>query len=236
MINIKLSQYTMFHIAHLSEEQVKEIEAAAEAATQFVQAGTKKYPLVKFYLENDAMADPERAFGDKYDGKGIEMTYGVMPKYDRDRFPIIHPTAAAISTDLWEEEVIPELEVMTIADFNKYANKLFKFERMDYKHPWVSASHMIKFYNLGQLSANFPLDLWEEAHPLHYLFNELNSNRKWTDEEGYTHDVVRFWDEKYHKEIFYADIYEHTPDGAISGHHRNFLFVKVPKKDVFFKD
>ena len=241
MINIKLSQYHLFHLVRLTDEQIKEIETARENATQFIQAGTKQYPIVDFYVENDCMAEAstERAFGAAYDGKGFEVRYGLLPKNSDDRYPIIHLTAVALDEDLADEPVIPELELITKKKFNAFGEKTVKFESMKYNHPYVKATHMIVFYDTAAIAANFPIDIWEEALPLHYLFNELNSNRKWKDpdsEDGYTYDVVRFWDDKYHKVDYYADVYEHTPDGAINTRQRNFLFKKVKEKDIFFKD
>ena len=239
MINIKLSQYHLFHLVRLTDEQIKEIETARETATQFIKAGTKQYPIVDFYVENDCMKaeSTERAYGSHYDGKGFTVSYGLLPKNEDERYPIIHLTAAVLNEDLADEPVIPELELLTIKKFNAYGEKTVKFERMDYKHPYVKATYMIKFYDTGAIAANFPIDIWEEAHSLHYLFNELNSNRKWKDpESGYTYDVVRFWDEKYHKEDYYADIYEHTPDDAFNPRQRNFLFKKVRKTEIFFED
>ena len=241
MINIKLSQYHLFHLVNLSDEQIEEIEAARENAMQFIKAGTKQYPIVDFYVENDCMAEEstERAYGDHYDGKGFEVSYGLLPKNSADRYPIIHLTAVALDEDLADEPVIPELELITKKKFNAFGHRAVQFEKMDYNHPYVKATHMIKFYDTANIAANFPLDIWEEALPLHYLFNELNSNRKWKDpddEDGRTYDVVRFWDDKYHKVDYYADVYEHTPDGAVFSRQRNFLFKKVKEKDIIFKD
>ena len=115
MINIKLSQYHLFHLVNLSDEQIEEIEAARENAMQFIKAGTKQYPIVDFYVENDCMAEEstERAYGDHYDGKGFEVSYGLLPKNSADRYPIIHLTAVALDEDLADEPVIPELELIT---------------------------------------------------------------------------------------------------------------------------
>ena len=241
MINIKLSQYHLFHLVSLTDEQIKEIEAAREAATQFIKAGTKQYPIVDFYVENDCIAEAatERVLGSHYDGKGFEVRYGLLPKNSDDRFPIIHLTAVALNEDLADEPVIPELELITKKKFNTYGHDVIKLEPMDYKHPYVKATHMIKFHDTASIAANFPIDIWEEALPLHYLFNELNSNRKWKDpesEDGNICDVMRLWDDKYHKVDYYADVYEHTPDGAAMFRQRNFLFKKVKEKDIIYKD
>ena len=39
MINIKLSQYFIFHLVKLTDEQKQEINAARENAKQFIQSG-----------------------------------------------------------------------------------------------------------------------------------------------------------------------------------------------------
>ncbi len=80
MITIKLSNYYTFHITGLTDKQNEEIKTAMASATQFVMAGTRKCPIVKFYVENDIYDEKnaKQAFDDRYDGKGFEASYGLI--------------------------------------------------------------------------------------------------------------------------------------------------------------
>jgi len=141
-----------------------------------------------------------------------------------------------LDADLWKKDVIPECRIISIELFNEWASGYFKFEKINY----VSCSeekptHMIKFNSMPSFSANYPFDKWMESVPLHYFANELNSNLRWRSKNGGTYDVVRFWDEKKCKVIYFADVYEHNPSHSSLG-QRNFLFKRVSEKDIFLLD
>lgn len=240
MIKIKLSQYCLYHLVNLTDEQIKEIEAAREKATRFVVAGTKKQPIVDFYVENDCLKTKNTtqcAFGEHYDGKGFKVSYGLLPKNKYDRFPVVHLTSTMVNEKYLSKTVVPELEPLAIEQFNALGSNAIKFALMDYEEPFVDATHMIVLDNVRSLAANFPLDIWQVALPLHYFCNEINSNRKWKDpeEEDCTYDVIRFWNDETQALEYYADIYEHCPDDALNLSQRNFLLKKIDEKDVFFK-
>ena len=237
MVKILLSQYYLFHLVNLSDEQVKNIENEMVTAEQFVMAGTKRYPIVKFYVECDCISDPAEAFGDKFDGKGFEVSYGVLPKNEDNRFPIISPTQLCFKKELENEEIIPENTVFAIENFNDQAEGKFAFGLMNYKLSDVDATHMIQFFDMGYLAANFPLLVWQVAYPLHYIFNELNSNRKYR-ENGIDYDVLRFWDKTKQEEIYFAEVYEYIPEDEdrVSPRHVDYLFKMVDKKDIVFVD
>ena len=244
MITIKLSNYYTFHITGLTDKQNEEIKTAMASATQFVMAGTRKCPIVKFYVENDIYDEKnaKQAFDDRYDGKGFEASYGLIyqeskgtSRYDKC-FLVVQPTATMLDADLWKKDVIPECRIISIELFNEWASGYFKFEKINY----VSCSeekptHMIKFNSMPSFSANYPFDKWMESVPLHYFANELNSNLRWRSKNGGTYDVVRFWDEKKCKVIYFADVYEHNPSHSSLG-QRNFLFKRVSEKDIFLLD
>lgn len=238
MVNIKLSQYQLFYLVNLTDEQIKQIEEEREKSTKFVLAGTKQYPIVNFYVENDAMADTKSAFGNHYDGKGLTVSYALLPKNSENNFPIIHLTAVVLNEDLNKKTVIPELELITIKKFNKYGHDAIHFGEMNYNHPYVKAAYLMEFFHgIAALSANFPIDIWEEALPLHYVVNELNSNRKWKrPEDNHVFDVVRFYDDKHKKVDYYANIYEHTPNDGVYSRKRNFLFNKVKENEIFYEE
>ena len=238
MINIKLSQYFIFHLVKLTDEQKQEINAARENAKQFIQSGNKKYPIVDFYVENDRLsdADAKKAFGKYYDGKGFKVSYGLLPETTFGRFPIIHPCDMAVFKEVKKSPLIREYGPIYLEYFNKWGDDLFKFEPINYKHPLVDATHMICLNDLDLMALTFPLYLWEKAFALHYLFNELNSNRKWKNPDTEdTHDVLRFQDNN-NNIIYYALLHEHTPDGAISSRTRNYLFKEVNEKEIVFVD
>lgn len=240
MIKIKLSQYCLYHLVGLTDEQIKEIEVAREKATRFVEAGTKKQPIVDFYVENDRLTEEQAsyAFKEYYDGKGFNVSYGLLPKNNLNRFPVIHLTSTVFDEKYLSEPVVPELGPLTIKQFNKQGSNAIKFEPMDYEMPYVEATHMIVLDGVASLASKFPLDIWQAALPLHYFCNEINSNIKWKDpeDEDCAYDVIRFWNDKTLDLDYYADVYEHHPDDAISYRQRNFLFKKVDEKDIFFED
>ena len=238
MINIKLSQYYLFHLVNLTNEQKQEINAARENAKQFIKSGNKKYPIVDFYVENDRIveSDAKKVFGKYYDGKGFKMCYGLLPETRFGRFPIIHPCEIGVFTELKKKPLLDEYGPIYLDYFNKWGDDTIKFEPINYKHPLVDATHMICLKDLDVIAATFPLDLWEKAFALHYLFNELNSNRKWEDPDTEdTHDVLQFKDNN-NNIIYYALLHEHTPDGAFGSKTRNYLFKKVDEKDIVFVD
>lgn len=232
MVNIKLSQIYLYHLVRLTDKNKADIRLAIDNAEVFAMAGTQIYPIVEFLVEQDVYETTPECYANEFNVK-----YGVIPN-GVGGFDIILPL---FEDYIDTEDDVNEQDCIPIQMFNTYA-PMTPFTAPSFVHPYhPDATHAVEFLSLAGEAYCSPWKNFRYEFALHYLFNEFNSNRR-CHIDDYDYDaeveyrVVRFAStQKDGKCEYYANIYEHTPDGG-SFHSRNFLFRRVNERDVFFCD
>ena len=229
MIDINISQMNAYQLIHLSEKQIGEIENAMSNATQFVKSGSELLPIVTLKTHNDYFADENPPFELE-----VETSFGLKKVKNKNQTEFVK---TAVYLDSQREGT--EQELILLSEFNKIAGR-FGMRKLDYSYPY----HPDAEY-LFQLLANdtdfflYPkvYDDNELSLAYHYIFNEMNANRKYkhlepedNEADATFHSVVRFKG-KNGIVVYYACIYSHVEPSLI---YRNFLFKRVEGKDIVY--
>ena len=229
MIDVNISQMNAYQLINLSEKQICEIENAMNRATQFVKSGSEMLPIVTLKTHNDYFADEQPPFELE-----VETSFGLKKTKYKNQIEFVK---TAVYSNLQREG--KEQELLLLSEFNKIAGR-FGMQKLDYSYPY----HPDAEY-LFQLLANdtdfflYPkvYDDNELSLAYHYIFNEMNSNRKYkylepgdNEADATLHSVVRF---KGRNDItvYYACMYSHVEPSLI---YRNFLFKRVKEEDIVY--
>lgn len=237
MIKLKVSQTYLSWFTGLTNEDKEKIDEEIANANRFIKAGNRIFPVVDFEIEDD-MFNSDKVEGSTYDGLA---SYGVLPNGEGQYDKIMVMSKKQIGK---KPELAKEQPLMTLDKFNLYANKEFDLRMKKYAYedwdsvfePKVKATHRIEFPRQDIIFNFFPTLGSNLAKAMHYLFNELNSNRRvkrFEDDEIYYERVVRFTNMKNEIE-YYVLVDDKTSDINIL--HKFYLFEKVDKPEIVYVD
>ena len=229
VIDINISQMNAYQLIHLSEKQISELEEAMSNATQFVKSGSELLPIVTLKTHNDYFADEKPPFELE-----VETSFGLKRIKYKNQTEYVK---TAVYLDSQREG--KEQELISLSEFNKIAGR-FGMQKLNYSYPYhPDAEYLFRLLANDTDFFLFPkvYDDNELSLAYHYIFNEMNANRKYKylepeDNEANAtfHSVVRFKG-KNGIVVYYACIYSHVETSLI---YRNFLFKRVEEKDIVY--